>query len=367
MTVTAAKTAYSPLKVLHHPAQLASAGGGAVAPPVHVQLIISDLCNHNCSFCAHRMDGYINNETFSKGVRLAAKGTNNPVRMIPLPKCEEIVDDAAEMGVRAFQISGGGEPTVHPHHVDIFERVLDRGLDLALVTNGQILKDRAVEHLQRATWVRVSVDAGRAETYASVREVSAAVFDRVWGNIARLAALSDGPEVGVGFVVTRENWREIGEFFARAADSGADNVRLSAFFQDHGVDYYRDIFDELRSSIDDARRQHESESFRIYDNFGDRYDDMRVGFPDYQHCGYQYFTTYIGADLKLYRCCNLSYSGRGVVGDLAGTRFRDLWAAAAGRRRDFDPSQNCPRCRFNKINETIQYATGSGGRHANFT
>ena len=72
------------------------------------------------------MSGYTTNELFKvvhpvTAVRLI---TYNPNRKIPYEKCLEILDDCAEMGVKAIQITGGGEPSVHPDHTKIYQAVL---------------------------------------------------------------------------------------------------------------------------------------------------------------------------------------------------------------------------------------------------
>jgi molybdenum cofactor biosynthesis enzyme MoaA len=89
------------------------------------------------------MDGYSSNVLF-KVLQPDGTSDNNPKRFIPREKCLEILDDCVEMGVGAVQITGGGEPTVHADHPEIFRAVIDRGLDLALVTNGWAMRESAL-------------------------------------------------------------------------------------------------------------------------------------------------------------------------------------------------------------------------------
>src|SRR3990167_8685596 len=99
---------YSPNKASKHPASLAILQEGGQPNPIHVQLVISDLCNHRCGWCAYRLDGYSSNKLF-KIIQPDGEVNNNPNRMIPLEKVKEIVDDCAAMGVKAIQLTGGGE------------------------------------------------------------------------------------------------------------------------------------------------------------------------------------------------------------------------------------------------------------------
>lgn len=97
---------YSALKAMKYPDRLEAIRSGGFAGPVHVQIILSDLCNQNCAFCAFRDPGYSSSQLFH------VDGNYNPNRMLPFDKVTEILDDC--VGVKAVQYTGGGEPTVHP-------------------------------------------------------------------------------------------------------------------------------------------------------------------------------------------------------------------------------------------------------------
>jgi MoaA/NifB/PqqE/SkfB family radical SAM enzyme len=360
---------YSPLKVFHHQGRLKVLREGGQPAPAQVQLVISDFCNQNCSFCSYRWEGYTSNELF-RVIREDGTADNNPKRMIPLGKCLEILDDCRDMGVGAVQITGGGEPTAHPDHPTIFEAVLDRGLDLALVTNGVIQRDGVPELLTRAKWVRVSIDAGNAETYARVRRVPASQFAKVWANVRRLCEARDTARsdvvIGVGFVVTRDNWREVVDAAGMARDAGADNIRISAVFQPDDERYF-DGFQAEAAELCRKAAELSGGRFRVFNMFGDRTADLTQHAPNYSFCGYQHFATYIAATLQVFRCCVTSYSSRGLVGSIAGQRFRDLWESQ-GKRDDYAAfdARGCDRCMFNEKNRTIAYAASQDPPHVNF-
>lgn len=151
---------YSPFKIVHHANKIALIQHG-IQPkgPAQVQIIISDFCNQDCHFCSYRVSGSQSNVLFKDG------DNNNPQRRIPYEKVIEILDDCVEMGVGAIQLTGGGEPTAHPRFEDIVRAIIGHGLQLALVTNGVALREPRFTLLNDAAWVRVSVDAGKSETY----------------------------------------------------------------------------------------------------------------------------------------------------------------------------------------------------------
>ena len=76
---------YSVTKALHHKEKIEELRHGGHPTPVHVQLIISDYCNHDCDFCAYRMSGYTSNQMFQveEGQSRSAR---NPRRQITTEK-----------------------------------------------------------------------------------------------------------------------------------------------------------------------------------------------------------------------------------------------------------------------------------------
>ncbi len=335
--------------------------------PKQVQLILSDLCNQDCHFCAYRMSGYTSNELFVGDSELAATGHNNPKRWIPTPRALALLDEFREAGVLSVQFTGGGEPTVHPDHEAIFEKALSLGLRCSLVSNGVKWSGHLISDLlPRFDWARVSIDAGNAQSYATTRRTSQLHWYRVWENIGALAQAIREKQtpcvLGLGFVVTPESYPEIVDFAHLAANSGAHNVRFTAMFSTEDEKPFTAIYDEVRGLIALARQRYQSDRFAIHDNFGSRFDDLRQKAPDYPSCGYQYFATYVGGDLRAYRCCVLAYNKRGLIagGDLRHRSFAEFWRSQ--ERKDdlaaLDP-RGCPRCQFNEKNRALLYVMGN--------
>lgn len=341
--------------------------------PKQVHWVLSDLCNQDCSFCSYRVSGNPSNEMFSSGAELSAYGHDNPVRWVDTDRALRLVDEMKSLGVLGVQATGGGEPSAHPQHEMIFEKVLDSGIELALVSNGYRWRDRLFPLIPRMTWIRVSVDAGCAKTYAKIRRVSEHAFDKVLANVRRasdaISIAESNTALGVGFTVTPDNWFEIVDGVRVAKESGAHNLRLSAMFGPENEKPFLPIYDDIKSLIIEARSKYEDKAFTVYDNFGSRLSDLVQHNPDYSFCPYQYYTTYIGGNLQSFRCCVLSYSKRGMIanGDLTTQRFDDFWRSEA-RIKDFEKydSRQCPKCMFNDKIRNLLYVTGDKPAHAEF-
>ena len=310
--------------------------------PGQIQLILSDLCNHDCSFCAYRLSGYTSNQNFDKTLQM------------PTEKAEEIIRDAATLGVSGVQFTGGGEPTVHKDHLRIMRSALELDLACAMVTNGNLLRPGWEEVFPRFKWIRVSIDAGNAQDYASIRRVKESAWPRLWDNVR--AMVNAGCNVGTSFIVTKDNWRGIYKACERAKVAGVKYIRIGAFYNPDMEDYY-DV--NLRASIEDAiaMAQRSFGTEFVFDQFTKRVEYM-TRKPEFSFCGYQQLNVYVGADQKVYRCCEYAYNDHGYVGDLTQQSFYQWFQSQEADQayRCFDATK-CVTCPFHSKNELLEFMT----------
>ena len=130
--------------------------------PVLVEFDPSNACNHGCYFC---ISSYIhlpeskNLETFDRSIM---------PKDLMLSVCKDLID----MGVKAINWTGGGEPTLNPHLKHAIKYVGENSdIKMGMFTNGTLLDkfdlfDTIVDNF---TWLRFSVDAGTAETFNWIR------------------------------------------------------------------------------------------------------------------------------------------------------------------------------------------------------
>ena len=335
--------------------------------PSQVQLILSDLCQMDCvdldghPWCAYRMPGYSSNELFGKDAELSKFGHNNPKRFMSTERVMSLLSEMAAAGVKGLQFTGGGEPLLHPACFEIFERSLELGFECSLVTNGLAMDHRLRVLLSNFAWVRVSIDAGTAETYARSRTTHPSNYVKVLDQIKDLADIirerKTKTVLGIGFVVMQHNWREIRRAVLMAKEVGAQNIRLSAMFSHEGPLPYIMDFENMKDQVRLAKGQ-ETETFKVHDLFGDRIEDLTLGSPDYPICAKMHYCTYIGADMQVYMCCVYSYNERGKVagdfGNLAERRFDEFWDSRERKEfmARFDP-RKCERCQFNPSNRAM--------------
>lgn len=363
---------YSTSKAFYHHDRIAELKNGNQPYPVHVECILSDFCDMNCSFCSYRMDGYTSNQLFQIEPGQTRKA-RNPKRMMPTEKALEIIDDCVKMGVKAWQATGGGEPTLHPDFVKIASYAQEKGIDTSLVTNGSMLYKKEVRDvILNMKWIRISIDASNIDTYCRVREVGKNVWDRVIAGIKILAEernkLGADLVIGIGFVATPETWMEMLDATNLYKSLGVDNVRLGLMFNPEDAKPYQKNRKEMEELSIECEKI-SNESFKVINRVPEKLDELEKKNPDYSFCGYQNFTTYIGGDLNVYRCCVYAYNERGVVGSLKTQTFKELWDGEQ-KKKNFScfDAKGCERCQFNQINrEIIDHVSGkSDPLHVNF-
>lgn len=108
--------------------------------PIHLQLIPTNNCNGNCPWCS-------------------CAGVNRRAELSFDEICS-ILKFFVSNGTRAVTITGGGEPTLHPHFYSIVKTANDLGLSIGIVSNGLKFRRGTIEHADYLSgacdWVRIS-------------------------------------------------------------------------------------------------------------------------------------------------------------------------------------------------------------------
>lgn len=328
---------YSGNKIFHFPDRLRDIAAGGIPPPVHIRLKPTNRCNHRCAYCCYRHPDLLLGETMQERDE------------IPQAKMQELVEDLVEMGVRAVTFSGGGEPLCYPHIVEAASALADGGIKIAMLTNGSQLEGEAAALLaQRATWVRVSIDAVDAETYARVRSIGVGAFDRVCNNMRAFASIPGRTCVlGANLIVTHENCDDVLRFLQLARELGLDHVKVSGAVvstdPEKNREYIAVFHDAVKAQIREAQATLTGEHFSVID---------KVHFPDsagesfvreYTWCPMARCLTVIAADQNVYTCQDKAYTPDGLLGSIQEQRFAELWAGPELRERlqHLDPSRDC--------------------------
>ena len=317
-----------------HPAARVVAGGGRLAAPVVVDLDPTTLCDLACPECIS--SGVLNTGQFG-GDRIA-----------------RLAGELVEAGVRAVILIGGGEPLMHRSIGAVIRTLHEGGVRLGLVTNGTLIGRYLDELATMLSWVRVSVDAATADTYDRFRPSrrKSSAFPLVVDNMRRLAERKAG-RLGYSFLlmrrlaadgsVTDTNYDEVYEAGALAKDIGCDYFEVKAMLDaDHFTVNQRaeDIARVEEQLAKLAGLQDDTFTLLGSSNWGAvRAGADPVQVKDYRACATAELRTTITPN-GVFVCPYHRGNPRGLIGDITGRPFAEVWAAAD--TTVIDPSADCP-------------------------
>lgn len=351
-------TPYSNLKIFAHSQVLNDIGEGKRVAPVYIRIKPTNYCNHKCYYCSYADSA------------LGLRDSVNKQDQIPWEKMKEIIIDIADMGVKAVTFSGGGEPLVYPYIVETMQKVLEAGIDLSVITNGQNLKGERAEVLKNAKWVRVSFDAANAETYAKVRQLPSEAFCEVCDNIRQFARIKQcNCELGVNFVINHENAMQVYDMAKLVKGLGVNHIKYTTRVTKDLFAYHEPFRQSAVEQIYRAKEELENDNFRIINKYESDFDSVLVFHRCYDKCYINRIFTVIAADSKVYFCHDKAYVKDGVVGDLKNRSFKDLWFSeeVIKRCQDFNPQKECNHhCVYDDRNELLSTFYSLDRNHINF-
>lgn len=351
-------TPYSNLKIFAHAEKLNKVHNGERTAPIYVRLKPTNYCNHHCYYCS-----YADSE-------LGLRDIVNRQDQIPWEKMQEIINDFADMGVKAVTFSGGGEPLVYPHIIETIKGMKKAGVQTSIITNGQLLDGERAQALKDAKWVRISCDSADAETYANVRKIPLEAFDKVCGNIREFAKIKDKScELGINFVINHENAGQVYNMAVLSKNLGANHIKFSARITKGLFEYHEPFKEQVIGQLHRAQLELEDDTFKVINKYEGDFDTAMVFARQYHKCYINNLVTTIAADCKVYFCHDKAYVSSGIVGDLQEKSFKELWFSeeVVGRYREFDAQKECKHhCVYDDRNILLNTLYGLDENQINF-
>lgn len=345
---------FSEFKIINHIDRIQAVLRGELPPPVTLEMDPTNSCNHNCIWC---IDYHHREE--NRGV------------FLPRDVALKIISDAKEMGVRSLVIKGGGEPLVYPYIADLLRHAKKIGLDVGIITNGERVIDFRDVILETCSWLRISLDAGSAETHRMThRPVNPNAFAKIQEGIN---AVAKDLYTGIIYIIHPSTFHEMAIAAKRAKEAGC---RYIAFKR---VVATEEMFDtELYMSIDAnylfARRQYEDENFTV---MGFRIYNFSKGIhaKPYELCLGHHLVGILGADGGLYACCSTRGNKQYCFGSIYEKSLPELWHSKERRQilRKITAG-HCKRIcvghtsymRYDHYNDLFAYLANPEKPHGNF-
>ena len=350
-------TPYSNLKIFHHFETLNKLKNGERCNPLYIRIKPTNVCNHNCYYC-HYKNAYLTLDEY------------NSTDYIPRNKMMEIIEDMGKMGVKAVTFSGGGEPLAYQYIEETMEKILSLGIDLSIITNGSMLTGKKAEILAQAKWVRISIDSIIPQNYAKNRGISENAMEVLVKNIEEFAKIkNDNCELGVNFVVGKENYKEITELAVTMKRIGVNHVKYAPMISNETEEYHKDIKEEVIATLNKLSSELNSDKFRIIDLYTSDFDNYEVFKRTYSRCPMKEFICIIAANSKVYYCQDKAYLSDGCVCDLNKQSFLEGWNSeeVIQKYKEFDAKAMCGQhCVHDSRNELINSWLDMDMNHVNF-
>lgn len=350
-------TPYSELKIFYHHELLKTLMQGGRCKPIYIRIKPTNRCNHDCSYCHYR-HSYVDLDEY------------RPDDEIPHDKMMEIIDDMADMGVKAITFTGGGEPLLYPHIEEAMEKILDASIDLSIITNGSMLQGRKAELLAKAKWVRISVESINDDMYCRIRGIRPHSFDMLCRNIENFAKIKNkNCEFGINVVVGKENYREIRGIAELMKGLGVNHVKFSPMIVTETKEYHKEFKEYVSAELNNLQEELNDENFRVIDLYTGDFENSVVFERGYSKCFRKEFECVIAANSRVYFCQDTAYMSKGLVCDLSKLSFKEGWYSDEVTKKfaEFNAKKTCTHnCAYDSRNELIGAFVNMDLNHINF-
>jgi len=231
-------------KLAHHMDTIEAWESGEKFAPITVDMALTRACGSMCKFCYATMQ--------ESQKRHGIKETH----------ALNLLDDFAEIGVKAVSLVSDGESTLSKSYAPFIEHASNIGIDTGNATNawqfGPEKSERVLPHL---SWLRFTVAAGTPDRYADIMYKGpqhTEVFDNAIKNIKYAVDYKKkhnlSVTLGIQMVLMPEFADEIIPFAKLGVDLGVDYAIIKHCSDDEhgtlGIDYslYESMFDLIRQA-----------------------------------------------------------------------------------------------------------------------
>lgn len=137
-------------KIIWHRERVEAWLRGERIAPITIDCALTRACNYRCIYCYSALQ----------------ENLGYPLKRDVIFR---FLDDAVDIGVKAISLVSDGESTCSPYFYDTVYHARENGLDVAVGTNGILLKKEELTSLLKAlTYLRFNISAGEPHRYAQI-------------------------------------------------------------------------------------------------------------------------------------------------------------------------------------------------------
>ena len=345
-------------KLMYHPERVADWLKGEQIYPVYMEISPAGSCNHRCIYCALDFMEY-------------------QPRFLDTVVLKKRLKEMGKLGVKSIMYAGEGEPFLHKDIADIIKSTKMSGIDAAVTTNGVLfnkkLADLALPYL---SWIKVSINAAKAGTYAKIHRARPEDFSKVIKNMAYAAKIRKKNgylcALGMQIILLPDNYKEVALLAKKAEEIGMDYLVVKPYsqhplsktkiFKDIKYSRYLDLAEKLKK----LNNKNFNVVFRAHTM--QKWDDAE---RNYKNCLALPFWAYIDAGGNVWACSMYLTNNNFCLGNIYKTEFKNIWKSKkheglvcwAANKLNTDKCR--VNCRMDEVNRFLWDLTHPSA-HVNF-
>ncbi|NWH04953.1 radical SAM protein [Desulfobacter latus] len=331
-------------KLMYHVNRVKKWLDGELIYPIYMEVSPCGSCNHRCSFCSVDFMGY-------------------QKKMIDAGLLKKRITELGSLGLKSIMFAGEGEPFLHKQLSEIIVHTKKTGIDVAVTTNGVLMRPEISEKIIASmAWVKVSLNAGQADTYAEIHQTQSDDFGRVLKNIEFAAKVKQNQQsrcaIGVQLLLLPENVEEVETLAQRSKDAGADYLVVKPYTHHHKNDHHYKIEYSVYNYLEKALEKYNSDAFSVIF----RARAMKLWDKQTQPvsaCVCLPFWSYIDAGGNVWGCSAHLLEETFKYGSIKENTFKEIWE---GQKRakslkwvseNLDLSTCKLNCRMGQVNKYL--------------
>jgi len=345
-------------KLIYHVRRVNDWLNGKDIYPIYMEVSPCGSCNHRCIYCA--LDFMEYQPRFLEA---------------SVFKCR--LKEMGRLGVRSIMYAGEGEPFLHKNISDIIATTKNSGIDVAVTSNAVLFNEKICnETLPHLTWLKVSINAAKPDTYAKIHRTRPEDFDKVMKNMVYAAKIRRkngyACTLGMQIILLPDNYREIALLAKKAKEIGMDYLVVKPYSQHplSKTDSFKDIkyskYLDLAERLGKLNDAHFNLIFRMHTM--KKWDAAQ---RNYKHCLALPFWAYIDAGGNVWACSMYLTKNKFYLGNIYKNSFKEIWN---NRKRNSlvrwtAQKLNTDKCRINcRMDEINRYLWDlrNPSPHANF-
>jgi len=315
--------------------------------PVFIEISPIGGCNHRCTFCAMDYMGYRNIKWDEKVLA-------------------DRLTEMSKLGVKSINFAGEGEPLLYKPLARIVEHSSNVGLDTSITSNFVPTNKESIStFVKNCSWIKISFNAGTANTYAQIHQTSEKDFDIAVENMRYAVEVKKETgskcTLGAQMLLLPENRHEAVTLAKMCQEIGIDYLVIKPYSQHLSSEttIYKDIVYDDMLSLEDELEALNTEKFNVVF----RSNTMKkhsAKTHTYKKClSTPFFWAYVSTEGDVYGCSAYLGKENFRYGNLNENGFQEIWESEKRQKSyrfvqdELDISECRTNCRMDEVNKYL--------------